>query len=142
MVYRKHWVYLNEYKDFIVDEKQPQVISCKVSAEEAEAIKARAAALEISVSEYVRTRALSDPLTANRSVEESLRYIIYLIENLHLSTYLIAEKSAFLQPQQLHEILKDATRQAALHAHQLDSNFARLRDLIAAFSKADAQENG
>jgi hypothetical protein len=122
-----------------VDEKQPQVLSCKVSAEEAETIKTRAAALEISVSEYLRTRGLSDPPTSSKLVEESLRYLIYMVENLHLSTYLIAEKSAFLEPEQLHAILKHATQEAALYVHHLDRNFARLRDLIAAFVKADEQ---
>jgi len=117
-------------------------IGFRATQEEKSRLQAEADKAKLSLAEYVRTKALTSAPTTDPSMRETLRYLIYMVENLHLSTYLIAEKSAVLYPEQLQEILQDATGQAGLYVHRLSENFARLQDLLAAIVKSEAQGNG
>jgi uncharacterized protein (DUF1778 family) len=124
-----------------MDEKEQKTITFKLSDKEAELLDERASQANLSRSDYLRSL-IAAPAAAAKSIEETLRYILYMVESLHLSTYLIAEKSAVLYPEQLQEILRDATGQAGLYVHRMEQNFARLRDLLAAIAKSEAQANG
>ena len=117
-------------------------VACRVTAEEKSRLQTDADKANLSLAEYVRTKALAPAQTTDPRIEETLRYLLYMVESLHLSTYLIAEKSAALYPEQLQEILQDATGQAGLYVHRMEQNFARLRDLLAAITKREAQGNG
>ena len=116
-------------------------IAFRATAEERARLQTQADSVKQSLAEYVKSKALAPAQTTEPWLQETLRYLIYMVENLHLSTYFIAEKSAFLQPEQLSEILQDATGQAGLYVHQLDKNFARLQQLLTAIAKSEAQEN-
>ena len=117
-------------------------IAFRATAEEKSRLQSEADKVKLSLAKYVRTKALAPAQTTDSGIEETLHYLIYMVENLHLSTYLIAEKSAVLYPEQLQEILQDATGQAGLYVHRLSENFARLQDLLAAIVKSEAQGNG
>ena len=123
-----------------MDATNTQVMSLRLSIEELQKIDAAAAEAGMSRPDYARTKLLEPVPTASPALEESIRYLIYMVENLHLSTYLIAEKSAFLEPEQLHAILKSATQEAGLYVHQLTRHFAKLRELVEAFQAADEQK--
>ena len=123
-----------------MDATNTQVMSLRLSIEELQKIDAAAAEAGMSRPDYARTKLLEPVPTASSALEESIRYLIYMVENLHLSTYLIAEKSAFLEPEQLHAILKSATQEAGLYVHQLTRHFAKLRELVDAFQAADEQK--
>ena len=123
-----------------MDATNTQVMSLRLSIEELQKIDAAAAEAGMSRPDYARTKLLEPATTASSALEESIRHLIYMVENLHLSTYLIAEKSAFLEPEQLHAILKSATQEAGLYVHQLTRHFAKLRELVEAFQAADEQK--
>jgi hypothetical protein len=135
-------VYPNKYTDFSVDEKQQQVISSKVSAEEAEVIKGRAAVQGISVSEYIRQRALSQPTEAsNDRLEALVKHGIYITNQVYVALYLIAETEGkagqFLTAKQLDEV-HDRVRAAALdYAVEFPNSFAAVQAEIAAMNKKD-----
>jgi Ribbon-helix-helix protein, copG family len=120
-----------------MDEKEQKVITFKLSDKETELLDERASQANMSRSDYLRSL-IATPRTTNKSIEETLRYLLYMVESLHLSTYLIAEKSAVLYPEQLQEILQDATGQAGLYVHRMEQNFARLQQLLAAITKSEA----
>jgi Ribbon-helix-helix protein, copG family len=117
-----------------VSETEPRTITFKLPAEEADALDARASQAGVSRSDYLRTLLAAPPAAAPPpDLQEILHYLVYMIENLHLSTYLIAEKSGALLPEQLQEILKEATGEAAFYMSQLDQHFTRLAKLVATF---------
>ena len=118
------------------------MLTPSVSAEEKSRLQTDADKAKLSLAEYVRTKALAPAQTTDSGIEETLRYLLYMVESLHLSTYLIAEKSAVLYPEQLQEILQNAIGQATLYVHQMEQNFARLRDQLSAVAKGEAQGNG
>jgi hypothetical protein len=123
-----------------MDEKQPQVISCKVSPDEAETIKSRAAALGISLSEYVRSRALSRPTEAsNDRLEALVKHGIYLANQIYVALYSIAEAEGkagrFLSTEQLGTVY-DRVRAVALgYAVEFPEHFNAVQAEIAAMSK-------
>jgi len=123
-----------------MDATNTQVMSLRLSIEELQKIDAAAAEAGMSRPDYARAKLLEPATTASYALEESIRYLIYMVENLHLSTYLIAEKSVFLEPEQLQAILKSATQEAGLYVHQLTRHFAKLRELVKAFHAADEQK--
>ena len=123
-----------------MDATNTQVMSLRLSIEELQKIDAAAAGAGMSRPDYARAKLLEPATTASSLLEESIRYLIYMVENLHLSTYLIAERSAFLEPEQLHAILKSATQEAGLYVHQLTRHFAKLRELVDAFQAADERK--
>ena len=109
-----------------MDTTNTQVMSLRLSAEEIEKIDAAAAMTGMSRPDYVRSKLLMAPASAPAiPLQETLNYLIYMVENLHLSTYLIAEKSAVLLPEQLQEILKRATGEAAYYVSTLASTWRR-----------------
>jgi hypothetical protein len=115
-----------------VDEKQ-QVISCKVSEEEAEAIKASAAALSISVSEYVRKRALSRASEASTGdLEALIRYLMYMTNRLHIAVFSIPEVAGTLSTEQLRTIYDSAVPEAVQWMPELPKHMAKLQAQIAA----------
>jgi hypothetical protein len=119
-----------------VDEKQ-QVISCKVSDEEAETIKASAAALSISVSEYVRKRVLSRASEASTSNLETLsRFIIYMINRLHIAVFSIPEVAGTLSTEQLQTIYDSAVPEAVEWMPELPKHMAKLQAQITAHTNA------
>jgi hypothetical protein len=110
-----------------VDEKQ-QVISCKVSDEEAEAIKAAAAALSISVSEYVRNRALSRASeTSAPNLETLLHYLMYMINRLHVAVFSIPEVAGTLSTEQLQTIYDSAGTEAVEWMNGLPEHMGKLQ---------------
>jgi hypothetical protein len=110
-----------------VDEKQ-QVISCKVSEEEAEAIKASAAALSTSVSEYVRKRALSRASEASiTNLEALIRYLIYMTNRLHIAVFSIPEVAGPLSTEQLQTIYESAVTEAVEWMAELPKHVAKLQ---------------
>jgi hypothetical protein len=123
-----------------VDEKQPQVISSKVSADEAEIIKGRAAARGISVSEYLRERALSKPTEASiEHLETLIKHCIYSTNRLHIGLYSIAEAEGKagrpLTNAELREVYDRARAEALQYAVKFPDNFAAMQAEIAAMSK-------
>jgi hypothetical protein len=134
------FVYLNKHKDFSMDDKQQQVISCKVSPDEAETIKARATALGISVSEYMRNRALAPPSEASTNrLEDLVKHTIYTINQIHTAIYSIAEAQGkagrFLSTEQLREVYNRVRADAIRYAVQFPSNFEAVQAEIAAATK-------
>jgi hypothetical protein len=123
-----------------VDEKQPQVISSKVSADEAEIIKGRAAARGISVSEYMRERALSEPTEASiEHLEALIKHCIYSTNRVHIGLYSIAEAKGKagrpLTNAELREVYDRARAEALQYAVKFPDNFAAMQAEIAAMTK-------
>ena len=120
-----------------MDEKQQQVISSKVSAEEAEVIKGRAAARGISVSEYLRERALAQPTEAsNDRLEALVKHGIYLANQIYVALFSIAEVQAktgrFLSMEQLETVYAQVRADALVYAAEFPDSFAAVQAEIAA----------
>ena len=116
-----------------MDEKQQQVISCKMSADEAEAINAAAASLGISVSEYVRSKVLASAgecLQGN--LEALLRYLIYITNRTHIAVYSIAQNAGTLTTDQLRTIYDDAVTAGLRYMAELPERMTKTQAQIAA----------
>jgi uncharacterized protein (DUF1778 family) len=75
-----------------MEDRSQQVLSCKVSAQEADTIKSRAQARGVSVSEFLRTRALTEAdNNAIERLEALIKHAIYQINQTHVALYSIAE---------------------------------------------------
>ena len=115
-----------------MDEKQQQVISCKVSDDQAEVIKARAAALGISVSEYVRNRAVGADDTSTTSFETLLRQVLYVVARVHAAVYSIAETAGTVSTDRLHEIYDECAREGMRYLEELPNAIAKVQARITA----------
>jgi hypothetical protein len=120
-----------------MDDKPQQVISCKVSFEEAETIKSRAAALGISLSEYLRNRALSQPAdVSNDRLEALVKHAIYLANQIYTGLFSIAEAQGkagrFLSTEQLREVYDRVRADALRYAVEFPGHFEAVQAEIAA----------
>jgi uncharacterized protein (DUF1778 family) len=120
-----------------MEERSQQVLSCKVSAEEADTIKSRAQARGISVSEFLRTRALAE---ADDNVIERLqaliKHAIYQINQTHIALYSIAEAEGeakrFLSTQELRTVYDRVRAEAISYAVEFPEKLAAVQAEIAA----------
>ncbi len=116
-----------------MDEKQQQVISCKVSADEAEAIKAAAATFGMSVSEYVRSKVLAPAGQGPQgNFDALLRYLIYITNRTHMAVYAIAGNAGTLTTDRLQTIYDDAVTEGLRCMAELPERMAKTQAQIAA----------
>ncbi len=116
-----------------MDEKERQKLTVLVTAEEAESIKASAAKLGISVSEYIRNRTLaraSDPPAG--SFEALLRHLIFILTRLHVSVFAIAEAASTLSTEQLERVYDDALDEGLRYLAELPQHLAKAQQRLAA----------
>jgi hypothetical protein len=110
-----------------VDEKQ-QVMSFKLSEEEAEAIKATASTEGISVSEYLRNRAVPrSHETSPANLETLLHYLMYMINRLHIAVFSIPEVAGTLSTEQLETIYDSAGTEAVEWMNELPKHMGKLQ---------------
>jgi hypothetical protein len=121
-----------------VDEKQ-QVMSFKLSEEEAEAIKAAASTEGISVSEYLRNRAVPrSNETSPANLEALIRYLIYMTNRVHIAVFSIPEVAGTLSAEQLQPIYDSATAEAVEWMPELSKHMAKLQARITAHTSTAA----
>jgi hypothetical protein len=120
-----------------MEERSQQVLSCKVSPEEADTIKTRAQARGISVSEFLRTRALTE--ADNNAIERLqalIKHAIYQINQTHIALYSIAEAEGeakrFLSTQELRTVYDRVRAEAIIYAVEFPEKFAAVQAEIAA----------
>ena len=116
-----------------MEERSQQVLSCKVSPEEADTIKTRAQARGISVSEFLRTRALAEADdNATERLQALIKHAIYQINQTHVALYSIAEAKSFLSNEQLRTVYDRVRAEAISYAVEFPEKFAAVQAEIAA----------
>ena len=120
-----------------MEERSQQVLSCKVSPEEADTIKTRAQARGISVSEFLRTRALAEADdNATERLQALIKHAIYQINQTHVALYSIAEAEgeakSFLSNEQLRTVYDRVRAEAISYAVEFPEKFAAVQAEIAA----------
>jgi hypothetical protein len=110
-----------------VDDKQ-QVMSFKLSEGEAEAIKATASTEGISVSEYLRNRAVPRSNEASAAnLDTLLHYLMYMFNRLHIAVFSIPEVAGTLSAQQLQTIYDSAGTEAVEWMNELPKHMGKLQ---------------
>jgi hypothetical protein len=127
-----------------MDDKERQKLTVVVSPEEAETIKAAAAALGISVSEYGRNRMLPSVADATSGdVGALLRHLIYMESRTHIALYSIHEMADTLPTAELKKIYDHAITESNKYMVALPDLMVRDRARIAAQAAgATAAANG
>src|SRR5215472_8008282 len=120
-----------------MEDRSQQVLSCKVSAQEADTIKSRAQARGVSVSEFLRTRALTEADDSTiEQLETLIKHAIYQINQTHIALYSIAEAEGvakrFLSTQELRAVYDRARAEAFSYAVEFPEKLAAVQAEIAA----------
>jgi len=119
-----------------VDDKERQMLTFQVSAEEAETIAAAARQSGLSRSDYIRQRLLNlqrDSRESPQNVKETrdstvlLHHIIYGLQRIHTGMYMMAETNGALSPEQL-DAIECATAQRGIEfLSNIDERVAKTR---------------
>jgi hypothetical protein len=129
---------VNRFLGVFVDEKQ-QVMSFKLSEEEAEAIKTAASTEGISVSEYLRNRAVPrSNETSPANLEPLIHHLIYMVNRLHIAVFSIPEVAGTLSTDQLRTIYDSAAPEAVEWMAELPKHMAKLQAQITGHTSAAA----
>jgi uncharacterized protein (DUF1778 family) len=127
----------NKHKDFSMEEKERQKLTVLVSPEEAEGIKASAATLGISVSEYIRPRTLAavDRPPTDR-LERIVRYNNYVLDRLHMALYAIADAQGAVPTERLRELYQEGFTQSIENLSDLDERITKMERGLATYLAA------
>ncbi|MBV8452875.1 MAG: hypothetical protein JOZ29_11455 [Deltaproteobacteria bacterium] len=123
-----------------MDEKKSRMLSFEVSSEEFEFIEAATAKAGISRSEYLRARATSPPTTtSNGNLEALIKHSIYMINQVYVGLFSIAEAEGktgrFLSMEQLETVYNQVRADALVYAVEFPDSFAAVQAEIAAASQ-------
>jgi Ribbon-helix-helix protein, copG family len=123
-----------------VDEKERQMLTFQVSAEEAEAIAAAARQSGLSRSDYIRQRLLNlqrDSRESPHNVPETrdstvlLHHIIYGLQRIHTGMYMMAETAGVLSPEQLDAIDRATAERGIEFLSNINERIAKMRTQLA-----------
>jgi hypothetical protein len=111
-----------------MDDKESKILSFQVTVEELAIIDARAAKAGANRSEYLRTRALSEPVAApSDELRDLIRYGIYLETQIYNGMFSIAEGQGkvkrFLSNEELKGISQRVRRDTVQYAVGFDEHF-------------------
>jgi hypothetical protein len=116
-----------------MEDKERQKLTVVVSPEEAETIKAAAAALGISLSEYGRNRMLAAaPDVTTGNLEALLRHLIYMESRTHIALYSIHEMAGTLSTTALQEVYEHAASESLKYMVALPDRIAKAQAQTAA----------
>jgi hypothetical protein len=123
-----------------VDDKERQMLTFQVSAEEAETIAVGARQSGLSRSDYIRQCLLKlqrDSRESPQNAAESrdftvlLHHIIYGLQRIHTGMYMMAETAGALSPEQL-DAIESATAQRGIEfLSTIDERVAKTRAQLA-----------
>ncbi len=122
-----------------MDEKEQKVITFKLSAEEAEALDAKANQAGMSRSDYLRMVLFTPPEPTSNNLETLIKHALYRIDQVHNALYSIAEGEGkvgrFLSTDELQEIYDHIKDETVKHARELPNRLAAMQAKIAAASE-------
>ena len=126
-----------------MDEKEQKVITFKLSAEEAEALDAKANQAGLSRSDYLRTILVAAPQQQTSNLEDLIKYMIYSLNQVYVSVYSIAEAEGkagrFLTPSQLDDVHEQVKRDTLTYAANFPKIFSAAQAAIAPHVKKDTE---
>ena len=123
-----------------MDDKERQMLTFQVSAEEAETIAAAARQSGLSRSDYIRQRLLNlqrDSRDSLQNVPETrdltvlLYHIIYGLQRIHTGMYMMAETAGVLSPEQFDAIDRATAQRGVEFLSNIDERVARTRTELA-----------
>jgi len=123
-----------------VDDKERQMLTFQVSAEEAETIAAAARQSGLSRSDYIRQRLLNlqrDSRESPQNVAETrditvlLHHIIYGLQRIHTGMYMMAETAGALSPEQLDAIDRATAERGIEFLSNIDERITKTRAQLA-----------
>jgi hypothetical protein len=107
-----------------MDDKEQKVITFKLSAEETEALDAKATAARISRSDYLRMLVSAPPQAGNEGLERLLRQLIYIMNRTHMAVYSIAEDAGLTSTEDLQKIYTRSQRAGIEYLAKLPERIA------------------
>jgi hypothetical protein len=114
-------------------DERDQTIGFRVSAKERQALDEEATKAGVSLTEYVRSKAFSAASAApTADLEALIRYLIYMINRLHVAVFSIPEVAGTLSTEQLQTIYESAVTEAVQWMPELPKHMAKLQAQITA----------
>jgi hypothetical protein len=124
----------------MVDDKERQMLTFQVSAEEAETIAAAARQSGLSRSDYIRqcllklqrdSRESPQDISETRDPMVLFHHIIYGLQRIHTGMYMMVETAGVLSPEQL-DAIESATAQRGIEfLSNIDERVAKTRAQLA-----------
>jgi hypothetical protein len=114
-------------------DERDQTIGFRVTAKERQTLDEEATKAEQTLTEYVRSKAFSAGNTApTRDLEPLSRYLMYMINRVHIAVFSIPEVAGTLSTEQLQTIYDSAVPEAVEWMPELPKHMAKLQAQIAA----------
>ena len=124
-----------------MDDKEQKVITFKLSVEKADALDTSAAEAGMNRTEYICARLFSPPPPAKDRLEALIKHSIYMINQVYVGLFSIAEAQGkagrFLSLEQLEAVFDQVRADALVYAVEFPDSFAAVQAEIAALSKKD-----